>query len=69
MEVRYDLPLEWQDAQWIGNFRMWATAAEVRSFVESVLELAEPLRKAPLGDSERKEVHFTIRVLPQHSAE
>jgi DNA-binding transcriptional ArsR family regulator len=66
MEVRYDLPLEWQDAQWIGNFRMWATAAEVRSFVESVLELAEPLRKAPeSADSERQEVHFTFRVLPQ----
>src|SRR5215469_17938891 len=29
MEVRYDLPLEWQDAQWIGNLRMWATAEEV----------------------------------------
>jgi DNA-binding transcriptional ArsR family regulator len=69
MEIRYDLPLEWQDSQWIGNFRMWATAAEVLSFVESVLELAEPLRKAPeAGDSERQEVHFTFRVLPQQSA-
>jgi DNA-binding transcriptional ArsR family regulator len=70
MEVRYDLPLEWQDSQWIGNFRMWATAAEVLSFVESVLELAEPLRKAPeVGDSERQEVHFTFRVLPQQRAQ
>jgi DNA-binding transcriptional ArsR family regulator len=69
MEIRYDLPLEWQDSQWIGNFRMWATAAEVLSFVESVLELAEPLRKAPgAGDSERQEVHFTFRVLPQQPA-
>jgi DNA-binding transcriptional ArsR family regulator len=66
MEVRYDLPLEWQDAQWIGNFRLWATAAEVREFVEAVIELAEPLRKVPAtGDSERLEVHFTFRVLPQ----
>jgi DNA-binding transcriptional ArsR family regulator len=66
MEVRYDLPLEWQDAQWIGNFRMWATAAEVRTFVESVLELGEPFRTAPKpADSERQEVHFTFRVLPQ----
>jgi DNA-binding transcriptional ArsR family regulator len=65
MEVRYDLPLEWQDAQWIGNFRLWATAAEVRKFVETVVDLAEPLRKAPVGESERVEVHFTFRVLPQ----
>jgi DNA-binding transcriptional ArsR family regulator len=66
MEVRYGLQLEWQDAQWIGNFRMWATAAEVRSFVESVLKLAEQFRTAPdAADSERQEVHFTFRVLPQ----
>jgi len=66
MEIRYDLPLEWQDSQWIGNFRMWGTAAEVRQFVTTVLELAQPLRKAPESrDSERREVHFTFRVLPQ----
>lgn len=65
MEVRYDLPLEWQDAQWIGNFRMWATAAEIEEFVETVIDLTEPLRKAPTGESERLEVHFTFRVLPQ----
>jgi DNA-binding MarR family transcriptional regulator len=66
MDVRYDLPLEWQDSQFIGNFRMWATAAELSQFVTAVLELAQPLRKAPAsGESERKEVHFTFRVLPQ----
>jgi DNA-binding transcriptional ArsR family regulator len=66
MEVRYDLPLAWQDSQWIGNFRMWATAAEVREFVQAVLELAEPLRKVPeTRDAERLEVHFTFRMLPQ----
>jgi DNA-binding transcriptional ArsR family regulator len=68
MDVRYDLPLEWQDAQWIGNFRMWGTAAEIREFVQAVIELAGPLRKAPAGDSERLEVHFTFRVLPQELA-
>jgi DNA-binding transcriptional ArsR family regulator len=69
MEVRYDLPLEWQDSQWIGNFRMWATAGEVREFVRAVIDLAEPLRKVPeMGDSERLEVHFTFRVLPQEPA-
>jgi DNA-binding transcriptional ArsR family regulator len=66
MEIRYDLPLEWQDAQWIGNFRMWATADDVRQLVTTVLESVEPLRKAPESDdSDRQEVHFTFRVLPQ----
>jgi DNA-binding MarR family transcriptional regulator len=69
MEVRYDLPLEWQDSQWIGNFRMWATAAEVRQFVTTVLELAQALRKPPEGGAdERQEVHFTFRMLPQEAA-
>ena len=69
MDVRYDLPLDWQDAQWIGNFRIWATAAEVREFVQTVIELAEPLRTVPeAGESERLEVHFTFRVLPQQPA-
>ena len=69
MEIRYDLPLEWQDSQWIGNLRMWATAAEVQDFVTTVLELAQPLRKPPEdADSDRLEVHFTFRVLPQQSA-
>jgi DNA-binding transcriptional ArsR family regulator len=66
MDVRYDLPLEWQDAQWIGNFRLWATAEEVREFVQAVIELAEPLRKVrEKGDAQRLETHFTFRVLPQ----
>jgi DNA-binding transcriptional ArsR family regulator len=66
MEIRYGLSLEWQDSQWIGNFRMWATPGEVRQFVGSVLDLIEPLRKPPeTADSKRTEVHFTFRVLPQ----
>ena len=66
MEIRYELPLEWQDSQWIGNLRMWATAAEVLEFVSTVLDLARPLRKPPESpDSDRREVHFTLRVLPQ----
>ena len=65
-EIRYDLPLEFQDSQWIGNFRLWGTAEEIRGLVEAVLELAQPLRRAPEpGPSERREVHFTLRVLPQ----
>jgi DNA-binding transcriptional ArsR family regulator len=66
MEVRYELPLEWQDAQWIGNTRIWATADEVSEFVRAVLDLAEPFRRAPeAADSDRREAHFTFRVLPQ----
>src|SRR3954463_2882022 len=59
--IRYDLPLDWQDSQWIGNLRLWGTAAEVRQFVATVLDLAEPLRNAPESPgSDRKEVHFTL---------
>jgi DNA-binding transcriptional ArsR family regulator len=68
-EIRYDLPLDWQDSQWIGNLRIWATAAEVRGLVKTVLDSAQPLRKPPEGeDAERLEVHFTLRVLPQERA-
>jgi hypothetical protein len=65
-EIRYELPLEWQDSQWIGNWRVWATAADMRQFGTAVMELAAPLRKPPeSGDSERREVHLTFRLLPQ----
>jgi DNA-binding transcriptional ArsR family regulator len=66
MAIRYELPLVWQDAQWIGNFRMWATHAEVQEFVATVVDLAQPLRKPPENPaSDRREVHLTFRVLPQ----
>jgi DNA-binding transcriptional ArsR family regulator len=66
MAIRYDLPLEWQDSQWIGNFRMWATPGDMRRFITDVLELAQPLRTPPGSpDDERREVHFTFRVLRQ----
>jgi DNA-binding transcriptional ArsR family regulator len=65
-EVRYDLPLEWQDSQFIGNFRMWATAAEVQDLVTTVIDLVQPLRKPPeSADPDRLEVHLTFRLLPQ----
>lgn len=68
--IRYDLPLEWQDAQWIGSFPLWATAAEVRELVASVISLVEPFRTAPAADSssDRIAVHFTLRALPQEPA-
>lgn len=65
-EIRYDLPLEWQQSQWIGGFRIYATRQQVAELGEAVLELAEPLRRPPEeDDSERLELHFTFRVLPQ----
>jgi DNA-binding transcriptional ArsR family regulator len=65
-EIRYGLPLEWQQSQWIGGFRIYATRQQVAEFGEAVLELAEPLRQPPEeDDSERLELHFTFRVLPQ----
>src|SRR5947209_7070693 len=61
MDIRYGLPLEWQDTQWIGNFRVWGTAAEIRELVSAVLDLAKPLRKPPDGSApDRREVHFTL---------
>jgi DNA-binding transcriptional ArsR family regulator len=67
-EIRYDLPLEWQDSQWIGNFRMWGTPADMRRFITEVIELAQPLRKPPDGAAgDTREVHFTFRVLPQET--
>lgn len=67
-EVRYDLPVEWQDTQFIGNFRIWATLADAQDFVAAVLELSDRLRKPPEGrDTGCKELHFTFRVLPQDS--
>ena len=69
-EIRYDLPLEWQDTQWIGNYRIWATVEEAQRFVAAVLELSDPLRKPPEDvDSDRKELHLTFRVLPQEPGE
>jgi DNA-binding transcriptional ArsR family regulator len=65
-EIRYDLPLEWQDTQWISAMRIWGTLAEIRDFVATVVDLAEPLTKPRDDeDSARPELHFTFRVLPQ----
>jgi DNA-binding transcriptional ArsR family regulator len=65
-EIRYELPLEWQDSQWIGNFRLWATPAEAREVVKQMLELVQPLRKPPEGPAkDRRELHMTFRLLPQ----
>ena len=69
-EVRYDLPLDMQETQWIGGFQIWGTVAEVRDLVAGVLDLAEPLSTPPdEADSARTALHFTFRVLPQEPSE
>lgn len=66
MDIRYDLPLEWQDTQYIGNYTLWATLEEARQFIYDVLEASKPLRKASQEKgSERLKLNFTFRVLPQ----
>lgn len=68
-EIRYDLPLDWQDSQFIGNYRIWATPAETRHLLRTILDATQPLRKPPgVEDSERRELHFTLRLLPQEAA-
>jgi DNA-binding transcriptional ArsR family regulator len=68
-EIRYDLPLEWQDTQWISSFRIRGTVSEIREFVATVLDLAAPLNEPQADpDPARPELHFTFRVLPQEPA-
>jgi DNA-binding transcriptional ArsR family regulator len=62
---RFDQPLEWQDSSWLGNFKVWGTADELRGLIQTILEAAQPLRKAPAERSPgAREAHFTLRVLP-----
>jgi len=65
-EIRYDLPLDWQDTQWISSMRIWGSVDQIREFVATVVDLAEPLTK-PSGDagSASPALHFVFRVLPQ----
>jgi DNA-binding transcriptional ArsR family regulator len=64
--IRYDVPLDWQDAGFIGGFRIWGTAEEIRAFVVDVLERAHDLRRAERTPGAR-EVHMTFRVLVQET--
>ena len=64
--VRYDAPLDYQDAGFIGNFKIWVTPDELRDLVTDILELTHPHRKAPEERSDgAREVHFSLRTLIQ----
>lgn len=62
--IRYDVPLEWQDAIFLGGFRIWATAAEVNEIRRDILALTEPYRERR-SEGGAREVHFTLRLLVQ----
>jgi DNA-binding transcriptional ArsR family regulator len=64
--VRYTLPLDWQDATYIGNLRIWATADELRGLMATLLAAAERYRRAPEDRPDgAREVHVTLRLLAQ----
>ena len=62
--IRYDLPLEWQDSGFIGNFKVWGTPEEIHELVHDLLERTDALRKAERTSNTRA-VHVTLRVLVQ----
>ena len=66
--IRYDLPLEWQDAVFLGGFRIWANATEVNELLRRILELTDPYRERRTDDGAR-EVHFTLRMLVQEDGD
>jgi DNA-binding transcriptional ArsR family regulator len=66
--IRYDVPLEWQDAGFIGGFRLWGTAEEIAEFVRDVFERAHELRNSTRSEGAR-EAHMTFRVLVQETEE
>lgn len=64
--IRYELPLEWQDATYLGNLRVWVTAEELRELMTTLLASAERYRRSP-GERpvDAREVHVTLRLLVQ----
>jgi DNA-binding transcriptional ArsR family regulator len=65
--IRYEMPLDWQDAGFIGGFRIWGTVEEIAQLVRDVLERAHELRKADREPGAR-EAHMTFRVLVQENS-
>ncbi|MFZ1878610.1 MAG: helix-turn-helix domain-containing protein [Gaiellaceae bacterium] len=64
--LKYDLPLEWQDAGFLGSFRVWGTADEIKDLVALMLSATAKLQKRrDERASDARELNFTMRVLPQ----
>jgi DNA-binding transcriptional ArsR family regulator len=63
---RYDMPVVWQDAAFLGSFRIWGTVAEVEALVAVMLAETAKLQKRPdERPTDARELNFTLRVLPQ----
>jgi DNA-binding transcriptional ArsR family regulator len=64
--LKYDLPLAWQDAGFLGSFRIWGTADEITELVALVLAATAKLQKRQAERApEARELNFTMRLLPQ----
>lgn len=64
--LRYELPLAWQDAGFLGSFRIWGTVAEVEELTGLMLAATAKLQKRPPDrDPDARELNFTMRILPQ----
>ena len=66
LSLKYDLPLEWQDAGFIGSFRVWGTADEINDLVALVMAETAKLQRRPHERAvAARELNFTMRILPQ----
>jgi DNA-binding transcriptional ArsR family regulator len=64
--LKYDLPLEWQDAGFLGSFRVWGTVDEIKELVALMLAATAKLQKRrDERAADARELNFTMRVLPQ----
>jgi hypothetical protein len=65
-QIRYDAPVEFQDAAFIGNFKIWGTAEQLQELSKQILDLVHPLRTRPKGlHPDVREFLFTLRTLIQ----
>jgi DNA-binding transcriptional ArsR family regulator len=66
LQVREGLDDGWDDATYIGNWRIEATAAEVAGLREAIIRLVDGLRR-PTGARPEgtMAIHVTFRALPQ----
>jgi DNA-binding transcriptional ArsR family regulator len=64
--LKYDLPLDWQDAGFLGSFRVWGTADEIKELVALVMaETAKLQKRRDDRAPGARELNFTMRILPQ----
>jgi DNA-binding transcriptional ArsR family regulator len=65
-QIRYQASVEFQDAGFIGNFKIWATAEELNDLSTRILEMTHPYRRPPDERSrDAREILFSLRTLIQ----